>query len=353
MAFWDSWFNNNSTPSVENDEVIISIFNKITNFFGDGSFVNGQITNLINILLGIVGAYLTAWILYRAFQILWGKNNDNIKDFMWDTFLKFIFILICFNPDEWLNLVTEAIKEMRDISITGQTLEKELQLFWDICYSIILDMTATDEIFQNPAVAIYNTFCSLIVLLGAFIGVIGLMSVMIINYISFLVLLAITPFAFYCLIFGNFLKPIFKQWWSLILSCVLVYIFLQIFMSFGMNIARGLASASLNTSDMNFLKRGGYVILAGLIIKFVASLITGIVEKIVGVSIEGSIASGIANGLKTAGVVGGAGALFGANFAKGVGKLGNKIASYGLNNTAKGRLLRSKFNNRKSFKLQK
>ena len=335
MGWWDKILGN--TPEVkpeQNDQIILAIFDKINNIFGNGQFVNAQMTNFISTLLTIVGSYLTCWIIYRGYQILWGRSNDNIKDFLWDAFLKAIFIAICMYPEEWLKLVTEALKEMREISVSKSSLENDLQLFWDIGFSLVKVMTAEKNLLN-----LYYDLCAVIVIVGVFIGVFAVLSIVVINTISFTVLLALAPFAFYCLIFGNFLKPIFKQWWNLTLACVLTFIFLKIFMSFGMDVARSLASLALNSPKTSYAKCAGYVVLAGLIIKFIASLITGVVEKLVGVSIEGSVKNAATGGMQTAGLALGGAAIAGKSAIKGqfqalgkaFGKADNSLKSFKLN----------------------
>ena len=335
MGWWDKISGN--TPEVkpeQNDQIILAIFDKINNIFGNGQFVNAQMTNFISTLLTIVGSYLTCWIIYRGYQILWGRSNDNIKDFLWDAFLKAIFIAICLYPEEWLKLVTEALKEMREISVSKSSLENDLQLFWDIGFSLVKVMTAEENLLN-----LYYDLCAVIVIVGVFIGVFAVLSIVVINTISFTVLLALAPFAFYCLIFGNFLKPIFKQWWNLTLACVLTFIFLKIFMSFGMDVARSLASLALNSPKTSYAKCAGYVVLAGLIIKFIASLITGVVEKLVGVSVEGSVKNAATGGMQTAGLALGGAAIAGKSAIKGqfqalgkaFGKADNSLKSFKLN----------------------
>ena len=335
MGWWDKILGN--TPEVkpeQNDQIILAIFDKINNIFGNGQFVNAQMTNFISTLLTIVGSYLTCWIIYRGYQILWGRSNDNIKDFLWDAFLKAIFIAICLYPEEWLKLVTEALKEMREISVSKSSLENDLQLFWDIGFSLVKVMTAEENLLN-----LYYDLCAVIVIVGVFIGVFAVLSIVVINTISFTVLLALAPFAFYCLIFGNFLKPIFKQWWNLTLACVLTFIFLKIFMSFGMDVARSLASLALNSPKTSYAKCAGYVVLAGLIIKFIASLITGVVEKLVGVSVEGSVKNAATGGMQTAGLALGGAAIAGKSAIKGqfqalgkaLGKADNSLKSFKLN----------------------
>ena len=313
MGLWDSLFGSVPDPKpAQDDQIILAIFDKVNNFFGNGKFVNDQMTTFISTLLTIVGSYLTCWVIYRGYQILWGRSNDNIKDFLWDAFLKAIFIAICFYPEEWLKLVTEALKEMREISVSRSSLETDLQLFWDNGFALAKVMTAGKNMLN-----LYYDLCAIIVIIGVFIGVFAVLSIVVINTISFTVLLALAPFAFYCLIFGNFLKPIFKQWWNLTLACILTFIFLKIFMSFGMDVARGLASKALNSPETNYAKCAGYVVLAGLIIKFIASLITGVVEKLVGVSVEGSVKNAATGGMQTAGLALGGAAIAGKSALKG------------------------------------
>ena len=314
----------------ESDNFFKEIFNAISNFYNEKEFFESAIGNLVEIFLTIVGSYLLAWIMYRGYQIMWGKNNDNIKDFLWDAFLKFIFVMICMFPDEWLNLVAEALKEMREINIRSFDIVDSMQKFWDLGIAI------SNEIDKNTsnALLIWIAFCTFAILIGLLIGAFGVYFPFIINLISFSVLLALTPFAFYCLIFGNFLKSIFKQWWNLILSNILALIFLNVMMYFIFNFLisplMGNAVYYVTSKDdfASDLKAVSLVIICGISLKIFTGLILSLTEKLIGVSFENSVGGSVRSGLAIAGAVGGLGLRGAVGFAKPHGEALTKLGSF-------------------------
>lgn len=288
-----------------NDGIFLKIINLVTEFFSNTAFLNSQMLNFVNILLTIVGAYLTCWIMYRGYQILWGRSNDNIKDFMWDAFLKFIFIGICMYPSVWLNLITATLQELRDIKIGTYSFTEQIQYFWNKTFSVASVISENGETL-NPFKALYNIFCIFGVVIGGFIGSFSMLMAYIINFVGFSFLLAITPFAFYCLIFGNFLKPIFKQWLMLILSSILTLLFLNIFISFAFSILNPMIDKMIDDiTKTSFFQISVVFILFGLLIKMFVSLTTSIVEKMVGVGLENSISNSISSATRMSGGIAG------------------------------------------------
>ena len=337
------------------DNIFVVILKKVGDFFSDASFLNAQMTSFVTTLLSIVGSYLLVWIMYRGYKILWGRSNDNIKDFMWDAFLKFIFIFICLYPEIWLSLVTATLQELRDIKIGTFTYTSMLQWLWDKGFQVSKLILDEYTGFTKPFTSFYAVFCLIGVLIGTFIGCVSMLMVWIINYVGFSFLLAIAPFAFYCLIFGNFLQPIFKQWLMLTLSSILTLLFLNIFLSFLYQfLVVTMLEAVKNISTASLMQISGIFIVAGLLIKIFISLTTSIVEKMVGIGIDSSVGGAVRGAMGTAGTIGGLGMLGGAKLAKGLSAGGGKLSKWGIDkamNTNAGQKATNLFKNRKSFRL--
>ena len=76
---------------------------------------------------------------------------------------------------------------------------------------------------------LYIGLMIIIVMLGTLAGCFYPFRSYILNYIGFVFLLALTPLALMSLIFGNFLKDTFKNWWGLMLSSCLTLVLLNAF----------------------------------------------------------------------------------------------------------------------------
>lgn len=297
---------------------ITKLFENVNKLLLNAPGLDKQITDFINVLLTIVGSYMICWIMYRGYQILWGKSNDNVKDFLWDAFVKFIFIYICLFPDDWLKLVKEAINGLRDAFSDTTNLVQMLQDYYNKGINTVVFLV-TDPLNATIVVGIYSLICAVIVMLGCFAGLFAFGFALLINQITFYLLLVIMPFAFYCLIFGNFLKPIFTQWWNLMLSSVLTLLFLQIF---GGTIFLIIGKFSFQANELasfgnEYYKVAGYFVLSGFILKVMTNLITSLVEKIVGISLESSAQGAVRGGLASAGGALGAGLFVGKSAVTG------------------------------------
>lgn len=250
---------------------------------------NGPILSLVKIFTNFVGIYLTCWIIYRGYQILWGRNQDNIKDFAWDAFVRFVFILVCFFPTEWLNLISAALKEFHELKIGNQwDFIQYMQDYFNKSIDFTKQMAQDGSWYE----VLYIGLMIIIVMLGTLAGCFYPFRSYILNYIGFVFLLALTPLALMSLIFGNFLKDTFKNWWGLMLLSCLTLVLLN---AFGLGIFTFVNNIYFKEVDELFAKNENYFMIAflalftgGMIAAFV-KIIVNLVEKIVGTSIESTV----------------------------------------------------------------
>lgn len=292
-----------------NDNFITTILSEVDKFFIKNNAIQDDINNLIKVLLTIIASYMTCWIIYRGYKILWGKSNDNFKDFLWDAFLKCIFIYICLFPNDWIFLIKEAIQGFREIDF-GQSgilsVPNRLQLFYNTHKSITINLLA----YSNKALYVVAVLYVIIVWLGFFTGALKLISVLIANTISFYILLFVAPIAFYSLIFGSFLKNIFTQWFTMILSNIITLFFINIFCGFAIGIANGYAVKALgNIEKSDHYEVALVCLFAGICLKAFVNLIISLAEKMTNVSLETSSMGAIKGGMGTLGASAGLSAL--------------------------------------------
>lgn len=251
---------------------------------------NGPIIELVKTFTAFVGAYLMCWIIYRGYQILWGRNQDNIKDFAWDAFIRFIFAAICFFPDEWLRLISASLKEFHELKIGNQwSFVQYIQFYFDKTIGFTERMAQDGSWYE----VLYIGLMIIMVMLGTLAGCFYAFKSYILNYIGFVFLLALAPLALMCLIFGNFLKDTFKNWWGLMLSSCLTLVLLNAFgigiFTFVNNIYFKEVSSLLQDGSSNYLVIAFISLFTGGMITTFVKIIVSLVEKMVGTSIESTV----------------------------------------------------------------
>lgn len=250
---------------------------------------NGPIIELVKTFTAFVGTYLMCWIIYRGYQILWGRNQDNIKDFAWDAFIRFIFAAVCFFPDEWLRLISASLKEFHELKIGNQwDFIQYIQDYFNKSIDIVAEMDKNGSWYE----IVYIGLMMILVMLGTLAGCFYAFRSYILNYVGFVFLLALTPLALMTLIFGNFLKDTFKNWWGLMLSSCLTLILLN---AFGIGIFTFVNKIYFAEADKLFKANTNYYMIAffalftgGMITSFI-KIIINLVEKMVGTSIESTV----------------------------------------------------------------
>lgn len=301
----------------------------ITNF---NSQFPSAVIGVVNALRVLIIGYLTFWILYNGFQILWGRNNKSIKDFMWEAFLKGIFIILCFNGGGFLELTKEATIGLKDFAAGGV---HKTNLFYTLqaCYSnistltlIILKNGKLFSLLDNPLTTFFSVVFIWVALL---IAIIPTIIIYVSNLVSFFILLAIMPLAFYFLIFGA-LKDIFRQWLEMIISNLLTILIFSVLVNPLLQqfyrTAYFYLSAVDSSEKTNPLIVGVSLILVAILVKLFIDIAMSISKSLTRVTIEAASHTALGNALGLGGSIAGLTTGAGAKVAKGH----IKVARFGV-----------------------
>lgn len=334
MALEQSELQNIEATATSFKKLITSIGNKIDGTSGN-SFVN-DITGAFSInfqdfVIGfkvILVSWLTAWIIYEGFQIAYGRNSRNVKDFMWDSFMKCIFIYICLYPSFFTDLLGNALEGIREYTLGSGNAQNLYTLLGDFGYNvskatnIMTTSSGFFNLFSDKPNAIVAYLSAIICYIGFLIGAISLIITLALNSLSFYLLEAVTPIMFFCLIFG-FLKNVFTQWMTMMISNILTLIFITLFCSSVFKYILPLTSDLANMSDKaNSFFIGGAFIFYGIVLKIFVTLATSMAQNLTQVSMEGVAKAGLRDGAMvggaTAGLAGAAAFKYGKYLTGGV-----------------------------------
>lgn len=335
---------------------IIKLSKSVTEFFDQQYSVHyDTFIGIINDSGNFLALYLGIFLIYETIKMLYGKGDQNFSGFLFTAFVKIIFILLALNAEDWVKLVFNDFKMVRDaLSNSDINVFENLNMFvvpsGFLCSSFI-DSLSTSTPLKN----VMYIFCSVIVLIGIGTGIFPVLKAMVTNLMSFILLMLLMPIAFFFLIF-SMTKQTFSQWFNMVLSNLITLLCLTTFVGMIVlpyvgrelepflnlrNYSGGYAQALAygKVSDSFFLA-AFKVVICGIMINVFTSFATAIAEKFTAVSMEGIANStfGRAMGLagSAAGVVGGGAALAArgtlgtARGAIGAGKGAMKAGSMGI-----------------------
>ncbi|WP_298051887.1 type IV secretion system protein [uncultured Campylobacter sp.] len=268
----------------------------------------GASANIVEKALSTTGnflaAYLSLWLMFETYKMLYGKGEQTIGGFLWVAFIKFIFILLALNISSWANLVYESISGIRDYAKTAfggafspfDNFSNFAGYIGNIANNILINTS-----WWTPGNNMGFFILALLCLVGLFMAAYPFLKIMIINYLSFLILMVLAPLAFYFLIFGM-TKNSFKQWLQMVLANILT---LLIF-SFLLSKILQWASTFLNPISDHVAKEGSLsatitVILFCIMVNIFCSLASALAEKLAGISFEGVVNSSAGRAMGLAG----------------------------------------------------
>lgn len=316
----------------------------------------------------LIALYLTVWIIIEGYKMAFGKNG-NFKDFLWNAGLKSAFILLAVNATFWTELVWTTFSEAREYVVdAGFDIFEHLKIYADTT-AVIFDRIGTNIAnFSSSLWTKGDALMWLIILflcfVGLFIGLFSLFRILIINTISFLILMTLSPVAFYFLIF-NITKQSFGNWFNAVLSNIITLVCLGLFVTLAMGIILNFVldigdiaaiPTTIMTIDVPSIFGSDvvvefypipysvciYMILSGIILNVFTSMAASIAQSITSVSIESiaNTAAGRAMGIGGSVVGGMAGATIlggrlaqsaGSGYldaARGIGSAGSKAIGY-------------------------
>lgn len=268
----------------------------------------GASANIVEKALSTTGdflaVYLSLWLMFETYKMLYGKGEQTISGFLWIAFIKFIFILLALNASNWANLVYESISGIRDYSKTafGGAFSpfENFSTFAGYIGNIannILGNTAWWKLKENMSLFILALLC----LLGLFIAAYPFLKTMIINYLSFLILMVLAPLAFYFLIFGM-TKNSFKQWLQMVLANILTLLIFSFLLSKILQWAGKILNPISNAvAEGGSLSATITVVLFCIVVNIFCLLSSSLAEKLAGISFEGVVNSSAGRAMGLAG----------------------------------------------------
>ena len=316
----------------------------------------------------LIALYLTIWIIIEGYKMAFGKNG-NFNDFLWNAGLKSAFILLAVNATFWTDLVWTTFSEAREyIADAGFDIFTQIKDFLLHISGIVGMIGWNITEFSSSAFTKIDAAIWLVVLIicfiGIFIGIFSLIKLVVLNIVSFIILMTLSPVAFYFLIF-NITKQSFGNWFNAVLSNLITLVCLGLFLSVGFDIVENYII------DMNYINNikattmtiflpdilGGniemrffpvpysicvYMVFGGIILNVFTSMASSIAQSITSVSIENiaNTAAGRAMGIGGSVVGGMAGAAIlggrlaqsaGSGYlgaARGIGSAGSKAIGY-------------------------
>lgn len=311
------------------NNLILSIGNFLDTFFtGEfGKNINEEVINKVQGFFEIVSAFIVIWIMYRGYQIAFGRNNANFKDFLWDAFLKLVLVTISLQYTDFITLVADGVTGIREY-FTEQSLWSLLTQYAQnvtLTAAVMLDEgTGFLAIFKSDKSNIGTIAAILVIMLSLAMVVLNFFQTYGKNVISFFLLIAVFPLVLLLLIFGWF-KQSFTQWLNLMLNNLiglfLCNTILRSVLIFAERNSYFFDNAHANTSVI-------YICFAfiafAFLIKMFTDLIIGLSQNLTQVSMDGvaNSAVGAAIGMSASMAGVGAGAI--ALGARGVGQLGGK-----------------------------
>lgn len=309
---------------------ITQLSKNITEFFDKQYSVHyDTFIGIVNDSGNFLALYLGIFLIYETIKMLYGKGDQNFSGFLFTAFVKIIFILLALNAEDWVKLVFNDFKMVRDaLSNSDINVFENLNMFVvpsGNLFSSFIDSLESTSPIQN----IKYMLCMVFVMIGIGTGIFPVLKAMVTNLMSFILLMLLMPIAFFFLIF-SMTKQTFSQWFNMVLSNLITLLCLTTFVGMIIlpyvgrelnafislyNYSGGYAEAAKvvkELSDSPFLA-SFKVIICGIMINVFTSFATAIAEKFTAVSIEGIANStfGRAMGLagSAAGVAGGSAAL--------------------------------------------
>lgn len=335
---------------------IIKLSKNVTEFFDKQYSVHyDTFIGIVNDSGNFLALYLGIFLIYETIKMLYGKGDQSFSGFLFTAFVKIIFILLALNAEDWVKLVFNDFRMVRDaLSNSDINVLENLNMFvvpsGFLCSSFIDSLSV-----KTPINNFKYIFCSVIVLIGIGTGIFPVLKAMVTNLMSFILLMLLMPIAFFFLIF-SMTKQTFSQWFNMVLSNLITLLCLTTFV--GM-IVLPYVGQELQSFSVLYNYSGGYiqalaggkvpdsvflaafkVVICGIMINVFTSFATAIAEKFTAVSMEGIANStfGRAMGLagRTADIARGGsllaarGTLGAARGAVGAGKGAIKAGSMGI-----------------------
>ncbi len=300
------------------------------NFFKD---LESWINNLFNILenssvqskisqLGtLIAISITLFVMYKGFQILFGKSKDPIRELIWDLTMKAIIITFALNVGGWLDLVINAMKGLYEWAGGGTNLYSQLDLIFDKTRE--LADIVYDKAGSGITDAIVGTVYMILVYIGFLIGILPSLIIIITTTFTLKLLILIAPIMFFSLMYG-WTKNMFTQWLSLVFANTFTVLFVATFFGSVITIFQDFIvhSQGSETDPAPIVLQ---VIVTGIVLSMLVGISKVLAERLAQASMESAMSSKFGQALAQSGAVAGGMAATPYMAGRGAYKLGKYL----------------------------
>ena len=300
------------------------------NFFKD---LESWINNLFNILenssvqskisqLGtLIAISITLFVMYKGFQILFGKSKDPIRELIWDLTMKAIIITFALNVGGWLDLVINAMKGLYEWAGGGTNLYSQLDLIFDKTRE--LADIVYDKAGSGITDAVVGTVYMILVYIGFLIGILPSLIIIITTTFTLKLLILIAPIMFFSLMYG-WTKNMFTQWLSLVFANTFTVLFVATFFGSVITIFQDFIvhSQGSETDPAPIVLQ---VIVTGIVLSMLVGISKVLAERLAQASMESAMSSKFGQALAQSGAVAGGMAATPYMAGRGAYKLGKYL----------------------------
>lgn len=243
-------------------------------------------------LQAIVGSLLVLSIMFKGFQTIAGRNQDPIRDIIWDIGKKLLILTFILNVNGWLNLATSALDGFYQWAGGGAQFYMQLD---ELTYSFAKSL----KIVWDKASG-FDVIFAVFVMLFMTIGFLGVMIVfgftMINATITNTFLIIALPIALFCLMY-DFTKQAFNQWFNMFMSNIILLLLMSAFANF---LTKEMSDFYTKGTDNYFLLIFNSIFVTAVIISII-QVIKSLASNLAQVSLDSAAQAGMGQGLGAAG----------------------------------------------------
>lgn len=291
----------------------------INNLFSilENSSVQGRISQLGT----LIAITMTLFVMYKGFQILFGKSKDPIRELIWDLIMKAIVITFALNVGGWLDLVINAMKGLYEWAGGGTNLYAQLDSIFDKTRE--LADIVYDKAGSGITDAIVGTVYMILVYIGFLIGILPSLIIIITTTFTLKLLILVAPLMFFSLMYG-WTKNMFTQWLSLVFANTFTVLFVATFFGSVITIFQDFIvhSQGSETDPAPIVLQ---VIVTGVVLSMLVGISKVLAERLAQASMESAMSSKFGQALAQSGAVAGGMAATPYMAGRGAYKLGKYL----------------------------
>ncbi|MCV3498478.1 type IV secretion system protein [Campylobacter lari] len=185
---------------------------------------NAALSEKMTQLAVLFSITLVITIMYKGYEILFGRSQSPTKEVMWDLAAKAMIITFALNIGGWLTLVINAMDGFHEWAGGSLSMYKQIDIIFNEVRNLADNIWAKASGFDTVIAGI-----TIIIVYIAF-GIAVLPALVVINATAFTqtILVIAAPLMFYCLLYKS-TKNVFTQWLALLISNTLLVLFMSLF----------------------------------------------------------------------------------------------------------------------------